>query len=120
MVAAAAVDSAAAAVGAVAVAIGGSAGVLAVAVVIAEAHAELTPLATAVGEAWAAELLRMLRANKRELVGAWPGTLREARMRILARVRRSLDLALLDDLARVANVTARREWQQVSQPDPES
>jgi hypothetical protein len=87
--------------------------------VTAEAHAELTPIATAVGEAWAAELVRTLRATKREILGAWPGTMREARMRLLARVRRHLDLTQLDDLARLVTVAARREWHQVSQPDPE-
>jgi hypothetical protein len=92
---------------------------IAVAVVTAEADPQLTPIATAVGEAWAAELVRTLRANERDIVGAWPGTMREARMRVLARLHRHLDPTLLDDLARLVTVAARREWQQISQPDPE-
>jgi hypothetical protein len=80
----------------------------------------LIPIATAVGAAWADELVRRLRADDREVVGAWPGTMSEARMRVLARLHVRLDAEVLDDLARVATLAARREWQQVSQPDPES
>ena len=80
---------------------------------------DLVPIATSVGEAWASELVRGFRANEREIVGAWPGTMGEARMRVLARVQRKLDVRVLDDLARVATVAARREWQQVTQPDLE-
>ena len=97
---------------------GGSAAI-AVADVTAEVGAELSPIATAVGEAWVAELVQTLRANEREVIGAWPGTMREARMRVLARLHRQLDLALLDELARLVTVAARREWHQISQPDPE-
>jgi hypothetical protein len=92
---------------------------VAVADVTAEADAQLTPIATEVGEAWAAELVQTLRANEREIIGGWPGTMREARMRVLARLHRHLELDLLDDLARLATVAARREWHQISQPDPE-
>jgi hypothetical protein len=80
---------------------------------------ELEPIARQVGEAWAGELVRAFRANERAIIGAWPGTMREARMRVLARLQRVVDLALLDELARVATVAARREWGHVSQPDPE-
>jgi hypothetical protein len=77
------------------------------------------PIATAVGEAWAGEIVRVLRADKRKVVGAWPGTMSEARMRVLARLHMKLDVGVLDDLARVAILAARREWHQISQPDPE-
>ena len=87
--------------------------------VTTEADAELSSIASAVGEAWAAELVQTLRANEREIIGAWPGTMREARMRVLARLHQQLDLAVLDDLARLVTVAARRDWQQISQPDPE-
>ncbi|HEY5928544.1 MAG TPA: hypothetical protein VIV11_42950 [Kofleriaceae bacterium] len=80
---------------------------------------DFVPIATAIGEAWAAELVHSFRASERAIVGAWPGTIREARMRVIARLQRVVDLALLDDLARVATTAARRQWQQVSQPDPE-
>lgn len=92
---------------------------IAVADVTAEAAVDLKPIATAVGEAWATELVRMLRASEREILGAWPGTLREARMRVLARLHCHLDRDVLDELARLATIAARAEWHQVSQPDPE-
>ncbi|HEY5948720.1 MAG TPA: hypothetical protein VIV40_24685 [Kofleriaceae bacterium] len=81
---------------------------------------DLQPIAIAVGEAWANELVHSLRASDREIVGAWPGTLREARMRIRLVVRKKLELPLIEELARVAYVAARRGWQEVSEPDPES
>jgi hypothetical protein len=80
---------------------------------------ELVSTATTIGVVWADELVRGLRASNREVIGAWPGTIREARMRVLASLHIKLDTQVLDDLARVATVAARREWQQVSQPDPE-
>lgn len=87
--------------------------------VAASTTPEFVPIATALGEAWADELVRDLRADKRKVIGAWPGTMSEARMRVLARLHRKLDVGVLDDLARVTIVAARRGWQQVSQPDPE-
>jgi hypothetical protein len=83
------------------------------------ADSELQPLATAIGEAWANELVRSLRSDDREVIGAWPGTLREARMRVRVAVPRRLDAGLLEELARVANLAARRGWLQVSEADPE-
>ena len=81
---------------------------------------ELRPIATAVGEAWAVELVRSLRTDDREIIGAWPGTLREARVRIRIAVRTKLDLQLFEALARVAYFAARRGWQEVSERDPEA
>lgn len=93
---------------------------LAVDAAVAEpAQLELHPLAIAVGEAWASELVRSLRADDREIIGSWPGTLREARMRIRVALRSDLDLHMLDELARVAYIAARRGWTEVSEPDPE-
>lgn len=82
--------------------------------------AEFAPFVAAAGQAWARELVHVLQTNKRKVIGAWPGTLSEARARVLALLHRKLDLALLDDLARATLLVARREWHQVSQPDPES
>jgi hypothetical protein len=90
-----------------------------VAGVVAEASPELGPIATDVGVTWAAELVRQLRAAEREIVGSWPGTMSEARMRVLHRLHRKLDVDLLDDLARIATLAARREWHQICQPDLE-
>ncbi len=74
--------------------------------------AEFRSSATAVGTAWADELVRVLRADNRKIVGEWPGTMSEARTRVLARLCRELDAGVLDDLARVAIIAARGEWQQ--------
>ncbi len=89
------------------------------AVVVATSVDALTSLATSIGEAWVHELVRSLHATDRDVVGAWPGTMREARMRVLAGVQARIDSSVLDDLARVANTAARRGWAEVTQPDPE-
>jgi hypothetical protein len=81
---------------------------------------DLSPIAIAIGEAWAIELVDSLRSEDREVVGAWPGTVREARMRVRLALRKKLELAVLDDLARVAYIAARRGWRSLSEPDPES
>lgn len=81
---------------------------------------DLSPLATAIGAAWANELVSSLRAVDREVIGAWPGTLGEAKMRIRHAVRAKLELSVIDELARVAYLAARRGWQAVTAPDPES
>jgi hypothetical protein len=75
--------------------------------------------ATSIGQAWASELVHALRADDREVVGPWPGTMSEARMRILASLRMRLDTKHLDQLARIANLAARRGWEEVSEADPE-
>jgi hypothetical protein len=74
------------------------------------AKADLAPMATAIGEAWARELVRSLRSDQRDIEGEWPGTMGEARMRIRVAFRRRIDIELLDELARVANLAARRGW----------
>lgn len=71
------------------------------------AGSELRP-ATANGESWAAELVYSLRSDHRDVVGEWPGTLGEARMQIRVAFRRHVDARFLDELARVANLAARR------------
>ena len=81
--------------------------------VVTDPSAEFRSRATEVGAAWADELVRVLRADNRKIVGEWPGTMSEARTRVLARLRRKLDAGVLDDLAKVAIVAARCEWQQV-------
>jgi len=91
----------------------------AIVVVGVAADASNLALATAIGEAWAGELLAGFRLGKRQILGPWPGTIGEARMRILAGLRRKLELRMLDDLARVASAAARREWNHFARPDPE-
>ena len=80
---------------------------------------ELVARATSVGEAWCQEYVRELRAQSREIVGGWPGTLREARRRVLAYMPRTIEPLLLDELARITNLAARRGWESVSEPDLE-
>ena len=75
--------------------------------------ADLEPMATAIGEAWARELVRSLRSEQRDIVGEWPGTMGEARMRVRVAARRRLEIAVLDELARVANLAARRGWMEL-------
>lgn len=80
---------------------------------------DFRPVAVAVGEAWAREIVRSLRVAERAIIGAWPGTLGEARMRIRAAVRSRLELDVMDELARVAYLAARQGWKEVSEIDPE-
>jgi len=84
------------------------------------AVAELHPVAIAIGEAWANEIVHSLRSVDREIIGAWPGTMREARTRVRVALQTKLELGVIDELARVAYLAARRGWQEVSEPDPES
>ena len=72
----------------------------------------------AVGAAWAHEMVRALRHDDREIVGAWPGTISEAKMRLLVHLN-TRDLEVLAGLARVATEAARREWLTVAERDPE-
>jgi hypothetical protein len=110
-----------AAVVAVAVAAAAAAGIIGVAAAVAELNQQdFRPIAHAIGEDWARELVGTLRSEDREIIGAWPGTLREARMRIRVAVRARLELEVLEELARVAYLAARRGWQEVSEQDPES
>lgn len=83
------------------------------------AELDWKPIATAIGEAWAAEVVQLLRSEHREVIGAWPGTVGEARMRIRVAVRKRLEISVLEELARVAYTAARRGWQSESGPDLE-
>ncbi len=79
----------------------------------------LADRASRIGEAWACDYVRELREQERAPVGAWPGTMREARMRVRSRLAIVLEPDRLDELARVANLAARRGWQKVCEPDLE-
>jgi hypothetical protein len=84
----------------------------------------LVPLAAALGVAWANECAVDLRTAERDVVGAWPGTVREARSRVLSIVRTSarpkdVDAEALELLARAAYEAARKSWRELSEPDPE-
>jgi hypothetical protein len=85
----------------------------------------LLPMATAIGEAWAHECASDLRASDRDVVGAWPGTVREALSRVLsklpaARSKHGLRSDAMQLLARTTYDAARRSWQAISEPDVES
>jgi hypothetical protein len=79
----------------------------------------LHAFATEIGEAWVVELVSSLRSDDREIAGAWPGTLREARMRIRSSMQSKLDIETIDELAHVAYGAARRGWREHSVPDSE-
>jgi hypothetical protein len=119
------VDLAAAAVVAVVIVVAAAAVVAAVAAeaggeVAANALPDFSSLATAIGTAWASELVHALQDQERDVVGPWPGTLGEARMRVLRQFRVKFDLLELDRLARLAIVGARRGWLDVAGRDPEA
>jgi hypothetical protein len=85
---------------------------------------ELTPsVSTALGEAWAHDVANALRAQTRGIVGAWPGTMREARSRVLVGLpparRSAVDAAALDAMSRAVYLAARRCWDAISEPDLE-
>ena len=75
--------------------------------------------ASQIGDAWAEEYLRDLQARARAPVGAWPGTMSEARSRVVSKLAIVLAPERLQELARVANLAARRGWQKACQPDLE-
>jgi hypothetical protein len=79
----------------------------------------LAERASEIGDAWAKEYLRDLQAHERAPVGPWPGTIREARLRVVTQLALVLAPERLQELARVANLAARREWQSVCEPDLE-
>lgn len=76
-------------------------------------------IAIAVGKAWASELVRALHLEERDVIGPWPGTLGEARMRVLHAMRTKLGTEELLELAKVVTVEARRGWLGVATRDPE-
>jgi hypothetical protein len=78
---------------------------------------DLQAVATSVGELWAEELTRSLRADKREIAGGWPGTMGEARMRIRRELQIAIEPLVADDLARVAITAARRAWKVALEAD---
>jgi hypothetical protein len=79
----------------------------------------LAERASQIGAAWAEEYLRELHAHERAPVGAWPGTMSEARRRVVTQLAVVLASDRLQELARVANLAARRGWQKVCEPDLE-
>jgi hypothetical protein len=85
---------------------------------------ELVPsVSAALGEAWANDVANALRAQTRSLVGAWPGTIREARSRVLiglpATRQPTFDAEALTALSRAVYEAARRCWDEISEPDLE-
>jgi hypothetical protein len=80
-------------------------------------------VSVALGEAWAHDVASALHAQGRGVVGAWPGTMREARSRVLmglpAARQPTFDPLALQALARDVYDAARRCWDEISEPDPE-
>jgi hypothetical protein len=86
--------------------------------------ADLESLAIQAGEAWANACAEDLRAQRRPIVGGWPGTLSEARVRVLALVTANglssaLPIDRLRALSRTAYGAARASWLAVSGRDEE-
>ena len=83
----------------------------------------LAERASQIGQAWAHEYVRDLQTHERAPVGAWPGTMSEARRRVVTQLVTKLAIVLaperLDELARVTNLAAKRGWQAVCEPDLE-
>jgi hypothetical protein len=80
-------------------------------------------VSSALGEAWANDVANALRAQTRNLVGAWPGTMREARSRVLrglpAARQPAFDPEILAALSRAVYEAARRCWDEIAEPDLE-
>jgi hypothetical protein len=82
-------------------------------------------IALEAGIAWAVWWCDELRKERRPVAGGWPGTLSEARARIVARVSTelgrgfALTSAELHGMARTAYLKAKDEWQARAQPDAE-
>jgi hypothetical protein len=80
----------------------------------------------AAGASWAVEYLSALRASGRPIEGGWPGTLREARARILSNLPRELSARGLLPLdaheiglaASITNAEAKRAWQLAAKRRP--
>jgi len=79
----------------------------------------LAERASQIGDAWVQEYLRNLQADARAPIGAWPGTMSEARSRVVSQLAIVLAPERLNELARVANLAARRGWQKACERDPE-
>jgi hypothetical protein len=80
-------------------------------------------LASRAGHVWAEAWARALHSQGRAITGAWPGTLTEARGRVLValtdRERSAISLDELRALARATNHAARALWRTVAVPDQE-
>lgn len=79
----------------------------------------LAARASQIGAAWAEDYLRDLHASGRAPVGAWPGTMSEARWHIVRHLAIVLAPDRRQELARVAYLAARRGWQKMREPDLE-
>jgi len=55
----------------------------------ASSHDFLAERASQIGDAWAKEYLLDLRSRSRAAVGAWPGTMSEARSRVVSKLAQS-------------------------------
>jgi cold-inducible RNA-binding protein len=99
---------------------GGRDGWAAVATGDPQAGDSLAERASQIGEAWAHEYVRDLQAQARAPVGAWPGTMSEARRRVVTQLAIVLAPERLNELARVANFAAKRGWRELCEPELET
>ena len=81
--------------------------------------------ATALGRVWAQECRRDLHREGRPAAGGWPGTLREARMRVDQALRIEMRIRKMDAInsgerelaARTTYASARNEWRRHLDPE---
>jgi hypothetical protein len=76
-------------------------------------------IATRIGADWVVELVTTLRAQRRAVAGAWPGTMREARSRVVVALGGTYDRDELEACARSVYSAARSQWAQIAEPDEE-
>ena len=85
----------------------------------------LEAAAASEGAAWAAWWLDEMRRQARPVCGGWPGTLSEARRRMVKRIAAELGVSFaptaaeLDSATRAAYGQAKRDWNLSCEPDLE-
>jgi hypothetical protein len=86
--------------------------------------AQLLRMATVVGAAWMEWWYEHLRGEKRAVAGSWPGTISEARRRVLTQAGTEPGLSLpltadeLEATSRAANLHAKALWRARAIPEP--
>ena len=86
--------------------------------------AQLLRLASVVGAAWMEWWKEHLRDDRRAVAGAWPGTISEARRRVLTHATTEPGLTLpltadeLESTSRAATLHAKSLWRQRAIPEP--
>ena len=86
--------------------------------------AQLSRVAHTVGVSWMDWWYEHLRGERRAVAGAWPGTISEARRRVLTQATTEPGLSLpltpdeLETTSRAANLHAKALWRAKAIPEP--